>query len=147
LPGSLAAHVTDAVHEWVATAPEPAVTRDGLAVSIANVRYEWMDHCAWCRNAVHVWADGGTILAAIAGDTPRFVEIHTVPRMPAPPDNCPLCGHDRPGLRFKFHQPSPVASGHTALHAAWHYLRETYPDAHAQAVRNTPRDSSVWRSA
>ena len=45
--------------EWVATAPTPTVRRDGPTVTITDVRYVWTDHCGWCRNTVHVWADGG----------------------------------------------------------------------------------------
>lgn len=93
---------------WVATAPEPALAITDHTAVITNVRFVWAGtYCAYCRQHVDLWTDGGTIDAGLKvgrpsrrspAGTAHWYKTYRPCGVPVIPDSCPhpACWRPKP---------------------------------------------------
>lgn len=111
------------------------LTLIGTVATITGVRYTWLDHCVYCRQAVTLTTDGGTITAGIEGaetDTPRWFQTYEPVARPEIPEQCPLCGAGRWLLTAPFpftsYDPMPRGEGYKFVPQVFDRLRREQGD-------------------
>lgn len=121
----------------VAEAPQPTLVIDGHHAVISGVRYLHMAHCPWCRNALHVATDGGTIRMGIDNNVkkPRWYEKDNPGGNPEAPAECPTCGTALPRRHYHWYPPSPVYLARPLMNEAWTTIRATHPHLSGPADR------------
>lgn len=128
------------VHDWVRTAPQPTLTINGAAATIAGVRYVWSVRCSRRRDEVaYAWADGGTIAIGIrlldpAGTGPRgggrvknvmrarWYERDIPPTMPGTVQ-CSVCGEQHSVALATSRAPLSVANARPLMSEAYETIR------------------------
>jgi len=132
--------------EYVQTEPEPTTTWDGTIATITGVRYVWFGHCSWCRKAIEVWSDGGTVRVGIreSGRTVRWFREDEPPSTPSAPTKCPHCGYESEHGVCRFERvPSWLRRTDDAISAVYAQLRADHPDLTHRADRET-RGTRWW---
>lgn len=82
------------------TSTTPTLTIDGTHAVVSGVAFTWLVRCWWCRAAFRLTAEGGKVRLGLnissTGKTCRWYYTPVAPAIPAAPEACPECGHDRP---------------------------------------------------
>lgn len=144
--------LADSLYPWVATAPEPLLTITGHTAVITGVRFVWHGtRCAWCRQPVPLWTDGGTIDAGLQVGQPRrrspattahWYQTYRPAAAPAIPDDCPHLGCPRPATR--------TVAGHQAptgwLDGTWRLAAGPFSiGPHTDQRCPSPAHPKTWR--
>lgn len=147
--------LTGSVYAYIVTAPDPTLTVTGHVGVITDVRFRWNGlYCCYCRKAVTLWADGGSIEAGIRiGERRRRTDVaehwyteYRVPNAPVIPATCPHRGCQRPPVRAS-ETGAPTPAGW--LDGRWNLKTGTFSTADAPCQPVQPKTchllNDIWQ--